>query len=382
MARSAGGGGGHSSGGGRSMGGGMRSSSRSMGSSGRSHSSSFGSSGSYRRAGSGYSSSGSYHNRPNTGYRRGGSYGPGYGGYGYGRGGYYRGGGAPIRSGSGGCGCFSIIIILILFMIVSSFVKNNNSTYNNSSSSSSSKVTASSYLNHKKYKGDVDSSHGYFTDQSEGSEKFIDRSNEKYINDGFKKFYNKTGVFPHLYIIENAPNASNVNDAMQAYTDELYEQLFDAEGNLLFVYVASEDDYWVAGGYNIGDTIDENAMTIIYGKINARWDDGNLAKRFGDALEESAKYIMGKSPWFAVMIVLIIALAVVIILYIIFRWWQKKKQAEKEEAEHLEQILSQPLETFGSAGMDDLKGKYDGTNNGGDTSGQYPPTPPTPPTGY
>lgn len=393
MARSAGGGGSRSSGGGRSMGGGMRSSSRSFGSSGRSHSSS--SSGSYRRAGSSHSSSSSYHNRPNTGYRRGGSYGPGYGGYGYGynRGGYYRGGGAPIRSGSGGCGCFSVIVILILFMIISSFVKNNNNT--TGSNSSDTKVTASTYLNHKKYTGSVDDSHGYFTDLSEGDEKFIDKTNQNDLNDGFRKFYKKTGVFPHLYIIETVPgydgNDSNkIDETMQDYTDKLYESYFSAEGNLLFVYVASVDDYWAAGGYNIGDTIDESAMKVIYSKINARWDDGNLASRFGDALEEAAKNIMGKSPWFTVMIVLIIALAVVIILYIVFRWWQKKKQAEKEEAEHLEQILSQPLETFGSAGMDDLKGKYDGNNGGqtppaggagygqnppygGNTNGQYPP---------
>lgn len=379
MARSAGGGGSRSSGGGRSMGGGMRSSSRSFGSSGRSHSSS---SGSYRRAGSSYSSGSSYHNRPNTGYRRGGSYGPGYGGYGYNRGGYYRGGGAPIRSGSGGCGCFSIIVILIIFMIISSFVKNNNSTYDSSSSSNSSKT--SSYLNHDKYDGSVDSSKGYFLDDSIGSEKFIDKTNRDDLIDGFEKFYKKTGVYPFLYIIETVPESGNADSVMQQYTNTCYENFFDSEGNLLFVYVASEDDYWVAGGHNIRETIDDDAMDVIYGCINSRWDDGNLANRFGEALEDAAKHIMGKSPWFAVMIVLIIALAVVIILYIVFRWWQKKKQAEKEEAEHLEQILSQPLETFGSAGMDDLKGKYDG-NNGGQTppaGGSYNQAPPAGGAGY
>ncbi len=389
MARSAGGGGSRSSGGGRSMGGGMRSSSRSFGSSGRSHSSS--SSGSYRRAGSSHSSSSSYHNRPNTGYRRGGSYGPGYGGYGYGynRGGYYRGGGAPIRSGSGGCGCFTTIIIMIIIMIIFSAVSKNKGTTYNGAGSNETKVTA--YLNHDKYKGSVDASKGHYKDDSEGSEKFIDSSNEGKLIDGFEKFYSKTGVYPFLYIMENAPSGSgSVNDRMQQFTDDKYEELFSAEGNLLFVYVASEDDYWVAGGHNIHETIDENAMNIIYGNINSKWDDGNLARRFGDALEESVSRIMTKGPWSTVMIVMIICLAVVIVLFIIFKWWQKKKQAEKEEAEHLEQILSQPLETFGSAGMDDLKGKYDGNNGGqtppaggagygqnppygGNTNGQYPP---------
>ena len=153
-------------------------------------------------------------------------------------------------------------------------------------------VEEKSKINRKKYTGSVDKSYGYYTDMSEGTVKFIDKSNEKYINDGFREFYSKTGVFPHLYIIENAPNSSDVKNSMQEYADKLYEQLFNIEGNLLFVYVASEDDYWVVGGYNIGDIIDKDAISIIYREINSRWDDGNLAKRFGDALEEAASLIM------------------------------------------------------------------------------------------
>ncbi|MCR5147884.1 MAG: TPM domain-containing protein [Eubacterium sp.] len=366
MARSAGGGGGHSSGGGgRSFGGGSRSSSRSFGSSGRSHSSS---SGSYRRAGSSYGGGSSYGHSSGSSYRRGGSYGYGYGGgprYGYGGGGgYYRGGG-PVRTGGsgGGCGCFTFIIIICIAMIIFSGVRNNSGTSSSSSTSSSNKSTA--YLQHEKYKGNVDSSHGFYTDLSEGSEKFIDSSNKNDLNDGFDKFYSKTGVYPHLYIIERVPGNGNPDSVMQTYTDELYENLFDAEGNLLLVYVAEEDDYWAAGGHNIRETIDEDAMDVIYSHINARWDNGNLAARFGDGLEDAAKHIMGKSPYFTVMIVFIIALAVVIILFIVYTWWQKKKKAEKEEQEHLEQILSTPLESFGNAGMDDLKGKYDGSDNNG-----------------
>ena len=367
MARSAGGGGGHSSGGGgRSFGGGSRSSSRSFGSSGRS---SGGSSGSYRRAGSGYSSSSSsYGNRPSGSYRRGGSYYGGSGGYygGPGRyhrgGGYYRGGGAPVGSGSGGCGCFSIVIIVLICMIIFSGTRGGSG----SSSSSSSSNKSNAYLAHDKYTGNVDSSHGFYIDDSEGSEKFIDSSNKNDLNDGFDKFYSKTGVYPFLYIIERVPSGNGSADSiMQNYTDDLYEELFNSEGNLLFVYVASEDDYWAAGGHNIRETIDEDAMKVIYSCINARWDDGNLARRFGDGLEDAAKHVMGKSPYRVVMIVLIVALAVVVILYIVYSWWQKKKKAEKEEAEHLEQILSTPLESFGTQGMDDLKNKYDGGNDGG-----------------
>ena len=62
-------------------------------------------------------------------------------------------------------------------------------------------------------------------------------------------------------------------------------------------------------------------------------------------------------------IIIIVLLVFAIVFY--GRSELKKKQAEKEEAEHLEQILSTPLESFGTQGMDDLKNKYDGGNDGG-----------------
>ena len=350
MARSAGGGGGRSfSGGGRSMGGGSRSSSRSFGSSGRSHSSSFGS---YRRAGSGSSSSSYSGHRPSGSYRR--DYGYGYGsGPGYYRRGGVSYGGAPI--GGGGTGCFTTIIIMVIIMIIFSSVSRKDSdNYNYDGQNTTSQ---SLYLNKPKYEGKVDTSHGYYTDKSEGSEKFIDHSNEGRLIDGFKNFYDKTGVYPHLYIIERA------DSDMNAYTEKLYEKLFKEEGNLLIVYAADVDDYWIERGRNIRDTIDNNAINIIYGKINSLWDNGNLAVRFGDGLDRAGKDITSKSPWHGVMIVLIVALAVIILVFILFKWWQKKKQAEREEAEHLEQILSQPLETFGTEGMNDLKDKYDNAGN-------------------
>ena len=352
MPRLAGGGGGRSfSGGGRSMGGGSRSSSRSFGGSMRSHLSS-GSFGSYRRAGSGSSSSSYSGHRPSGSYRR--DYGYGYGsGPGYYRRGGVSYGGAPI--GGGGTGCFTTIIIIVIMMIIfSSLSKKNPDDYNYNGHNTSSQ---SLYLNKPKYEGKVDTSHGYYTDMSEGSEKFIDHSNEGRLIDGFKSFYDKTGVYPHLYIIEKA------EPDMDAYVHELYEKLFKEEGNLLIVYVADVDDCWFSGGRNIGDTIDDKALDVIIGKIYSLWDNGNLAVRFGDGLDRAGKDITSKSPWYGVMTVLIVALAVIILVFILFKWWQKKKQAEREEAEHLEQILSQPLETFGTEGMNDLKDKYDNAGN-------------------
>ena len=76
-------------------------------------------------------------------------------------------------------------------------------------------------------------------------------------------------------------------------------------------------------------------------------------------MKEETKSLLEKKHFKTIMIVLIVAAAIIIILLIIMHWWKKKKQAQKEEDERLEQILSQPLSTFGNAELHDLGKKYD-----------------------
>ena len=337
MARSTGGGGGGGrSFGGRSMGGGSRSVSRSFSGSGRTH---IGGSGGHRTVGGGssYRPSGSsnsgYHS--NSGYRRG--YGYGYGGY---RGGYRSAG--PRTSGFG-CGGF--LTMLLIFWIIGSVL-----TVAFANSSSNKK------LNRDKFKGSVDSQYGYYIDTSAdyGLEPFIDSTNEAALNSGFKSFYDKTGVFPVLYVIESVDNPNK-------YTDELYSQLFKSEGNLLILYVAELDDYFFAAGHDIGEVIDEESLNLICDKVNANWNayNGDLAKIFGEGMKKAGKQIMAKSNFRVIMVTLIIGLVVIVVVLILFKWWKKRVAQKNKEQEDLEKILSTPLETFGTTPIQDLAAKYD-----------------------
>ena len=348
MARSMGGGGSRG-GGGRSMGGGgSRSGSRSFSGGGRSRSSSSGGGGNRHMSGSsGFGGSGSHYGGPHHG-------GPHHGGPGmppprphyhhhhtyYGR--------RPYRS-SASSGCSTIAaFMIIMFIVIFSMIGRLGSGF---SSGSNQK------LNRDKYNGAVDSSHGYYIDNSEGDAKFIDRSNETALISGFKNFYNKTGVFPFLYIIEYTPDKSEYS-GYDTYQDMLYEKLFTAEGNLLILYIAEEDDYYFAAGYDTGEVIDEQSINVICDKVNAKWYTGDLAQAFGDGLEDAAKNIMAKSNFRAIMTVVIIAVTAIIIVSILYKWWKSKKAQENKEQEDLEKILSTPLDTFGSD-INDLAKKYD-----------------------
>lgn len=354
MARSMGGGGGHSGGGGgRSMGGAHRSGSRSVG--GAHKAGSFSSGSSNRRVGSG-----GFGGPAPGGPRRSNYHGgpgmppppPHYGGPGmpppppprrryYRSYGYY--GGAPRQSG-----CSSVFSSLIVFIIMLIIVFIQLGSIGGGDNKK---------LNRDKYTGSVDASHGYYIDESLGNEKFIDRNNESKLISGFKTFYNKTGVFPFLYIIENTPDPSEYQ-GYDTYQDMLYEQLFNSEGNLLILYIASEDSYYVAAGYNTTEIIDEESLDVIYRKVDNKWSSGDLAVAFGDGLADASNNIMAKSNFRVIMITIIVGVVVIIVINMLIRWKKKKKQLELEEAQKLEQILDKPLETFGND-MSDLTSKYD-----------------------
>lgn len=321
MARSMGGGG--RSGGGRSMGGGSRSGSRSFSGSGRTRISS----GGHRSMGSsGYS-------RPhyNTSHHH--HY-------------YHHYGGRYYHSSPGGCSSIlaSIIVIIILLSFFAiSGLKGGGTNQK---------------LNREKYNGSVDSSNGYYIDNSEGDSKFIDRSNETTLISGFKQFYNKTGVFPFLYIVEHTPDKS-MYEGYDTYQDMLYETLFKSEGNLLILYIADNEDYYFAAGYDTGEIIDDVSIDVICDKVNGYWHTGDLAKAFGNGLADASKNIMAKSNFRVIMITIIVALAVILLAIILFKWWKAKTAQKNKEQEDLERTLNTPLETFGDSPMDDLTKKYD-----------------------
>ncbi len=364
MARSLGGG---SSGGGgsRSFSGGSRSS-RSFSGSGRSYSG-----GSTRRTSSSSSSfSRPSGHRPSSGYSRprpnygGGLLGAGIGymlGSSSGSGGYSRGYRRSTRSRAsyGGGGCASVIGYFVVIIVALAILSSIGKIGFGGSSDSSSDVK----LNKTKYTGEVYSARGYYEDHSTG-EKWIDGSNESKLISGMKSFYQKTGVFPFLYIIDSVPGGNSTAN-IQAYEENLYTELFSdrsgdvIEGNLLILFVSDIEDYFMINGLNINDVIDSAATNVIKEKINARWSNGDLAYIFGDGLDAAGRNIMAKSNARVIAIVALIVAGVVGIIVILFKWWKARTAQKNKEQEDLERILSKPLDTFGNQEMVDLQKKYE-----------------------
>ena len=368
MARSLGGGGG--SGGGRSFGGSSFGGSRSFGGSHLGSSSTRRvSSGSSYRSGSNYRSGSSFHiggGMPPPPPR-------------YGRS-YYRrtptvirGGGTPLPGTGCGTGCGSIflgvIVVVLILAFIGVFAKYNTRPADNYGSYDGSGTSTAGY-GCEKYTGDVDSSKGYWTDESTGDEKWIDNTNKKYLEDGFSSFYEKTGVFPFLYVTDTYGDSGKFG----TFEEKVYDDLFgDCPGNLLFVFISKEESYYIAAGIGTGSVVNEKTVpSVIQSRITNAWNsssnNGDLAKIFGNALIAAGTQLMkeaetsklASSNFKTIIIVLIIAITVIILLLLIIHWWKKKKEKQKEEDERLEHILSQPLSTFGNMEINQLGQKYDG----------------------
>lgn len=291
------------------------------------------------------------------------------------------GGGRPSGCGSG---CGSTVLIVFLIVLIIGFVGVFKQYKDNTTDNYGSGGKAGSNVGYgcEKYTGKVDSSHGYWKDDSTGSDKWIDSSNSSYLEEGFSSFYNKTGVYPFLYVVDNYGDKAARGD-FGTYEEKVYADLFgDCPGNLLFVFVSNEESYYIAAGTGTGSVVnDKTVPNVIQSRITNYWNsssmDGDLAKIFGNALSSSATQLMKEAEtsklasnnFKVIMIVLISVIGVVVILLILMSWWKKKKQAQKEADERLEQILSQPLSTFGNEEIHNLGQKYSGGNGGGNISG-------------
>lgn len=348
----------------------------SFGSGGSRGGGSFGSSGSRSFGSSGSRGGGSF---GSGGGRSGGSFG-GSGGrrgsssFGGGSGGFFGGGNSgrrpsvgpkpgmhnnPGPSGGGtgsGCGCTALIIcaiVLIVIVMIATTVGSCNSGY----TSSNSTITAST-VEREKLSASLVNETGYYTDET-GS--FIQYSST--LTSGLKSFYQQTGVQPYVYITDNINgNYAPDESTLDAFAENLYEELFTDEGHLLFVYVDLTDGDGYLGhiviGYSAQVVIDDEAYDILVDYINAYYYDSSLSNEqfVSNAFADAGERIMHveKSAWPYVFIVL----GAIAILVILLVWWKKRKEQKNIEAQQTEDILNTPLEKYGDVEAEELARKY------------------------
>jgi len=203
----------------------------------------------------------------------------------------------------------------------------------------------------------------YYIDMAD----FISSKSE--LEAGLRTFYEKTGVQPFIYILNDMENVyiSNSDSEWNTMANAAYDELFVDEGHLLIMFCDYDNGYGIY--YLLGSqaerVMDDAAMKVLLNHIDANYHKSPLSNEevFSLAFAESANEIMPrKTDYFAYVFFWGIGLGL-FFLFVVLPANRKKKidQAEREEREkeELRKILEVPLETFGSDEAAERAKKYD-----------------------
>lgn len=177
-----------------------------------------------------------------------------------------------------------------------------------------------------------------------------------------ENFYKQTGIPLYFYTVEefNAP-ASSCDD----FTKRLYDKLFQDENHVLIAYFNNVDWWSWQYGANVSVHMADNEINTLIDEIYKYWYDDSLSNDavLAKGIESYTEYVTSSGSGTAVMIGLLFIASGVVAVVAIFSYIGKGKEEKRYEEEaktlHTEQILSQPLETFGNQEVEDLKDKYD-----------------------
>nr|WP_217635435.1 TPM domain-containing protein [Evansella caseinilytica] len=203
----------------------------------------------------------------------------------------------------------------------------------------------------------------YYTDELHWIE------NERELLKGMETFYDKTGVQPHLVITDNvegntAPSLADV----EQYTQSLYQELFTDEAHLLLVFLENESQeymtYYVVGS-QAESVIDAEAGDMLLDSIDHYYveEDMTDAAFFSHSFERAADQIMEKTESSLSTASTIIAIILLSAGYGGYKWWKRKREKEELEKQRMEEVLKQPLPTFGASEAEELAKKYQDTND-------------------
>lgn len=187
-------------------------------------------------------------------------------------------------------------------------------------------------------------------------------NNETRAEEGLRYFYDQTGVQPHLLITTDIPGTSTASPAeIEAYAEDFYDENFTDEAHLLLIFYEPEPSsyltYYLAGR-QAESVIDSEAGQILLDYLDQYYTDSSLDEEeyFSQSFKQAADRIMTvtQSPLPTIFISLVVLVGVILI----YSAWKRKQEAEKERQRQTEEMLSRPLETFGSQDLSDLENKY------------------------
>lgn len=261
------------------------------------------------------------------------------------------------QGGAGGCGCGTLFILLCVVLLAWGLFSAFGCDQSGSSAGSGAYAGVASTHQREKLPQGTAQITPYYND--------LDGDwihNTALLEEGLRAFADKTGVMPYVYILPNGSTTST--SELTQIAQEVYEQNFDDEGHFVLVFCDNGQ-----GGYNCGyctgsaarSVMDDEAVSILAKHLDASYANQNLSEEeiFSQAFLKTAQEIMAdpaeaQRP-FIVGAVVVGAGAVALVL-----WGVHKRRAAKREAEQkrLDDLLNQPLETFGDQELDDLEKKY------------------------
>lgn len=272
------------------------------------------------------------------------------------------------RSAGGGPGCgfgclgTAFVLFFIGLLIVSILLFSG--AGNLFGGTSGGDVTPSSTVREPLAKGSVVET-GYYTDELGWI------NNPTKLTAGMRNFYEKTGVQPYLYLIDNIDGSLiPTDDQAEAFANQTYDALFQDEAHLLLVFLENENGYhmWSLEGKLTKTVVDQEGRDILFDYIDRYYADSSLSdeEMFSKAFDAAATRMMTvtRSPWIPVLIIAGV-LAVLLLLYL---WWRNAAKEKNRKAQQTKEILETPLETFGDVDAQTLAKKYE-ENSDHETNG-------------
>jgi hypothetical protein len=273
--------------------------------------------------------------RPRGGYsrrprRRGGYYG-GYFGGGWGRRRYYGGPGYGCGGCFGGMGCLTSLFILIVFFLIMSMFGNMFGGFGLGGLPGSNGNVTPSTRERQPIEAGLVQETDYYTDELGWIQ------NETTLVNGLRHFYNETNVQPHVYITDNVNGDTNPElDEIDAFTSELYDELFEDEAHLLLLHFESEDyqhgwSYHLEYGSQVNTLMDQEAEDILFDYLDyhiAR--DIEDEEYFASAFQDTADRIMEetRNPWIPVLLVA----GAIVLVALLYTWWKNVLNKDKKTA--------------------------------------------------
>lgn len=177
-----------------------------------------------------------------------------------------------------------------------------------------------------------------------------------------KEFYEKTGIPLYIYTIADYKDDA---DTCDDYAQKLYDKLFTDETHALLVYYDNVDWWSWATGIEAKAVMTDADFDSLIDEFYEYWyndsysNDEVFAKGISNYADKLTKTGSGRHLFAGILFLVGGVLSLGAVLSYVSKGREAKRYAEEAQKLRTEQILEQPLETFGNQEVEDLKDKYD-----------------------